>query len=109
MPTLIQKGGRMMLENRARRLLKLLELDAPDLILCEEAMLVFRAACSIDPELAGAALAKSLRENHAREKHICLQCLDAVTAPDDTLCAKCIAEYKQYTDDDDDDDEKSNN
>lgn len=96
MPTLIQKGGRMMLENRAKRLLKLLELDAPTLILCEEAMLVFRAACSIDPELAGGALAKSLRTNHAREKHICLHCLDAeIFAEGAELCDNCLEEMQR--------------
>jgi hypothetical protein len=102
-PTLIEQGAKMMLKNRTERMLHLLELDAPDLILCEEAAMIFKAACSLSPELAGAAMAKSLRERHAREKQICLNCFDAQIHADMTeICDECNEQIRAEQEENDD-------
>lgn len=90
--TKIADAGLSMLKMRAERLLRLLEMDAPPYILCNEAVLVFRAACSLDPAFAGEALAKTLREFHAREAGVCIVCLDGWTSRDSRVCAACEAE-----------------
>ena len=55
--TIVQRAGHALLKSRVERLARLIELDAPAVILCRDAFLVFRAACQIDPEIAGRALA----------------------------------------------------
>lgn len=105
--TKIQEGAKLMLGNRARRMLRLLELDAPILILCKEAALIYKAACSLSPEDAGAALASAHRELHAREKQICTVCFDAPAATETMeLCLKCLAECKKCDDEFDFDEEE---
>lgn len=83
----------LMLKNRAQRLVRLLELNAPAVILCNEAMLVYRAACGLDPALAGEALAGALRRYQAMEQHICTICFNTETKPEDShVCSKCAEE-----------------
>lgn len=90
--TIVQKAGWAMLKSRTARLIRLLELEAPPVILCREAMLVFRAACQIDPAVAGEALASSLAMHYVHEKNICHWCQNVVCAPGATLCEKCRTE-----------------
>ena len=80
-----------MLRRRVERLAKFLEEDLPDLIICEGAFLVFKAACSLNPEMAGKALAQSIKNEHAYEKKLCLICGDEPWRDSDTsICSKCI-------------------
>ena len=94
--TLVQKAGLAMLKRRAERLLRLIELNAPTPILCHDAELIFRAACQLNPEVAGKALASTIRDHYAYEKHLCMICHDADEAmPGYGMCKKCEDELKK--------------
>lgn len=88
--TTIQDEGRALLKMRAEQLLKLLKLNAPDVILARAATGVFKAGCLIDVA-AGMALAESQREKYAFENQICFSCFDE-PAPAFNVCAKCAAD-----------------
>lgn len=94
----IEKEGRMKLSMRVERMCELLARDAPTDCLCEEAALIFRAACTIDPESTGAALACALCDDHAHAARICDVCGDADARAGSTLCATC--NFKAATEDD---------
>ena len=105
MTTKVELMGRRVLAMRTKRLQRLIDLDAPEMILCQEAALIYKAACMINPQEAGAAIAKSLRSTWAYEKHLCLNCLDERAAGDEHLCTKCLAEIKAEADLEDPDDD----
>lgn len=107
--TLVQKAGLVMLERRAKRLLRLLELNAPTPILCHDAELIFRAACQLNPEIAGKALACTIRDHFVFEKNLCMLCYDADEYKDGCgMCKKCEEELKEEFEEDEaeDGDEK---
>jgi hypothetical protein len=103
--TLTQKVGKHMLEMRAKRLVRLLELNAPDQILANEAVLILRAACQISPELTGTVLAEDLRDHYLFEKKICFGCFDVEATEAGGFCPKCLAELKAEDAELEDDDE----
>ena len=98
--TRVQKAGLVMLERRAKRLLRLIELNAPTPILCHDAELIFRAACQLNPEVAGKALADTIRDHYAYEKRICMICYDADAKSGSCVCGKCEDELKEEFGDD---------
>lgn len=74
---------RLLLKNRVRRLARLVDLDAPDVILMREARLVEKAARRIDPALYYATVADDELEAAKRSMRLCLTdgCEELVADP----------------------------
>src|SRR5512141_1364000 len=96
--TLVGKMGMHLLRMRVSRMVRLLELDAPTLVLCKEAALIFQAACVINPQLTGQALAESIRTRQAVQNNICHYCLNVEVAPGVDYCPACIEEFQKAAD-----------
>ena len=82
------------LAEMAGTLSRLAELNAPEVIIANSAMLVFNAALGAAPEL-GSHLTNILLANARRRAGYCLKCDNDRTGDDDDLCAACRAKMDQ--------------
>ena len=62
---------RTTLHNRAARLIRLLELDAPTRIICGEALLIFKTAAALDPKAFGELFMEYIATAARRDMGMC--------------------------------------
>ena len=77
------------LNSRIVRLGKLLEINAPKLIICTEIMLVFKAAFAAYPKYMGDTFSNWVREVASSEVATCPHCLQYMPH-EDHICNKCL-------------------
>jgi hypothetical protein len=77
------------LNTRIKRLNKLLEINAPKLIICTEIMLVFKAAFAAYPKFMGYVFTSWVREVASSEVATCPHCLKYMPH-EQHICESCL-------------------
>jgi adenylosuccinate synthase len=89
------------MKNRAERLLRLIALNAPAGILAREAVLIFKSAMMVSPEVTMEEIGLLLKTAIRSDVHRCVDC-EAPVGWDEKYCDKCHEEISNPDDDDDD-------
>lgn len=87
---------RKSLQRVVDRLQKLLELNAPDIILCNEVMTLLRRCFCLPDNVMGRAFGESLAKNMLFWQGLCIKCRDPLpSCSNDPLCLACSAKEQQ--------------
>ena len=93
-------GDKLYLKRNLKRLLRLLELDAPGVIFCSDLALLVRKALTLYPVEMGVSLGRLLGEACRVFNGVCTNCCKKVEDPYPHLCEDCQREEDRIADED---------